>query len=235
MLIEIERLIPLIDEVRSQWGVRFILSPKPKLETATSLTPMGRRKFLIEYRPDVECTDEVAESMLRAVGLYVRSWGKSDQELTEQLRRQIPPHYIDRLKALLCDVWVRKELINRGFSYGKDVKEYLKQIQAHMSLGMKPYSHIENEKLRLINSMIDYIYYLLIKGGEKENAFNKGFEEMYRSVDPEAVKLSNQVYTFIIDSEYKSEVKATVLQLLKNLGLTDPCFDRMNSKPRKLE
>lgn len=222
MLIEVGRLIPLIEEMRSRWGVRFILSPKPKLKMASALTPMGRRKFLIEYRPDLNCTDEVAESMLRAVGRYVKSWGEIDQELMERLRERIPLHCMERLKDLICDVWVRRELINRGFLYGKDVKGYLKQIQDHMSLGLKPYSHIENERLRLLNSMIDYTYYLLIKEGQMEQAFNKAFEEMYGNVDPEAVKLSTQVYAFIVDLESKSQVETLFLQLLEKLGLIKP-------------
>ena len=112
-------------------------------------------------------------------------------------------------------------MVEHGFAYGKDVREYLKLVHEHLSVDLKPYSHIENEKLRLLNSMIDYTFYLFTKNDQKDKAFNRTFEETYKMVDPGAVKLSNQTYTLISRNVCLSsgQVRSTLIQLMENLDL----------------
>lgn len=220
-MLEIDRLAPLIEEIKSLYGIRFILSPRIKLPTASSIKAKGNKKFLVVYKPDTDCTDQIAQDILRTTRQYDEEW-KGFDLITLGGADQRTLSFIKRLKTLITDVWVKKEMIEHGFSFGKDVGEYLEIAYGHLSAGQRPYSHIVNENIRLSNSMVDYTYYLLAKN-ERDDVFNKAFEKIYASVDPGAVKLADQAFKLISKDNclIPNQARAALIQLLEHLNMKD--------------
>lgn len=221
MPFNVDSIVALVEEVRKATRLKVILSPKESLPLRANLAEYGKnRRIRVEYSPSRCDTGDLAYELLRGMfitlgeenGSLLKASSKADRD--DRLA-------ISWINVLLSVRWVMNELKRRGLKAEGLLKDYLENSLIYLDVDDGLYSHITNPDCRRIYSAVNFAIYLLTKGEVDYGELGSRFEELYRAVDPEGLRMGSNAIT-IVDAKPLSweEIKAAANQLVELFNLS---------------
>jgi hypothetical protein len=222
-MIDVKRIISIIDELMKKSGKKVILIPQNDLAVrATSDFKAHNKKIIIRFRPELCTTADLAYELLQAIRL-------SELNLNNAIIEPIDP--LDNESKFLCSmllafvnrVWVEHEMANRGIDLDQKRRLDLEELMEFINEKRQPYDYMENSKTRLICSALKYSLFELTKNETDYDALDDLMEKFYNEVDAKALNLGINVVRIITKNRCltNEEVRKALSELIQLFELKD--------------
>ncbi|MBS7659071.1 MAG: hypothetical protein QW487_07530 [Candidatus Bathyarchaeia archaeon] len=212
-----ERIILLLDEVKTKTGKTLSLIPRSNLPVRAALIEdSSRKKIAIQYSPEKCEIGDLAYELLRAIQLNDKEWLNATFFINKLNNEDIK-----WIKTLVYTPWILSELKRRGLTSKGILLDNFEVNFEYLKEEDPPYCHIEDSNLRLIFSAVNYAFYLLTKNEVDYGEKGVTYEELYKTKDPKALKLGEETAKIIEENkcltplEVKNALKEIFL-LMKN-------------------
>jgi hypothetical protein len=222
-MIDVKRVISIIDELMKKSGKKVILIPQGDLAVrATSDFKAHNKKIIIRFRPELCTTADLAYELLQAIRL---------NELNSNNAIIEPIDPLDNESEFLCNmllnfvnrVWVEHEMVNRGIDLNQKRKLDLEELMEFINEKRQPYDYIEDPKIRLICSALKYSLFELTKNETDYGVLNDLMEKFYNEFDSKALSLGINAAKIITKNRCltNEEVYNTLSELIQLFELKD--------------
>jgi hypothetical protein len=214
-LLEIdERLTLLLDEVKAKTKKKLSLIPRSNLPVrAAMIEDSSQKKIAIQYSPEKCEAGDLAYELLRAIQLNSKEWIYAISFLNLKEENEA----LKWVKTLVYMPWIMFELKRRGLSFNGIILDNFEVNLEYLKEEDPPYCHIEDVKLRLIFSAVNYAFYLLTKNEVDYGGKGAIYEELYRMKDPKALELGEKTTKIIEQNKCLTPEEAA--NALKNIFL----------------
>ncbi|HID17826.1 TPA: hypothetical protein EYP26_06000 [Candidatus Bathyarchaeota archaeon] len=195
-MLEIDgRVTSLLDEVKARTGKKLVLIPRGDIPVRAAVVEgAGEKRIAIQYSPERCEAGDLAHELLRAIRLNDKEWRKMAPAGLEGRRAS------GWIEALVHTPWILLELRRRGLSSSGILMDNFEAALQYLETEDPPYCHVEDPKLRLVFSAVNYALYLLTKDSVDYGERGVAFGLLYRMKDPTALKLGEEAAKIVKDN-----------------------------------
>lgn len=200
-MIEFDRLYPLINETIQTLRKRLVFVPQPKLTVnATLLGDPLHKRVLIEYNPEKCPTEDMARELLRIRLLCDDAWRRVEP-MARDSNDKFAKDAAKLIGMAILENKINDEMLRNGFSVESQCRNEFAADHDSVVGNSLPFNYILDPRLRLLHSSLRYARFLLTRTRIDYGASGEKHASLYRSSDPAAVELGEQIANIIVGNQ----------------------------------